>query len=812
VAVGHGDLSPWFARLDRLALATGRHAEHVKLLCEVVPGIFDGDVQLGVTLKIAELARHKLADRELAREYYRKALDLRAEDRTALVALESLYEESGDAQSLLEILERRVDVSDSADEKKQLMFRRARLLADVIDDKARAISVYESILELGVERSALDALEQLYTAVGRWSELVALYERQLDENLGPKPDLHVAIARVAARQQQNVDRAFDELEQALKLERQHGGAITELERLLLEAPEAEQRARAASLLEPVYLLRADFTKVMDAIRARLECASDPEDRRVLLTRLAKLYEEQKEDYRAALETVAKLFHDDVADADTVSELERLAKVAGAEQRLAEIYAGELALIGVDDANSAKIARRSGALFDTLGQPDRALEFYRRALGFEPENQSLFDAIDSILKRLSRHEDRVQLYRDALEHRFEPEARLSVLHTIAGLERRELGRPDAAIDTYRAALEVSESDVRALDALTELYRERERFADLAELYQRRAESASDAAHANGFRLALSRLFVQQGELERAVDQLDEVVRVDPSHAEAIAELEAMRKQESQRQRVVDILRPLYEAADDWRRLITLNVDRYALAETEPDRVAVLRETAELWERRGNDVRRARRALEAAVRLDPDDADVRGEYERLTEANAAWEHLAKTYEEVLVQRPDLVSRREILGVLAEVHNVRRDDPRSALDAYDRLRASDETDIVPLERMEALATLLSDWPTLVRVLTAKADLILDDAERASTWRRIGEAKRDMLDDARGAVSAYERALELEPDSAFTVDCLIALYEARNDARRLVELYQRRVELADADDTDLRFELLTSAARCYE
>ena len=183
-----------------------------------------------------------------------------------------------------------------------------------------------------------------------------------------------------------------------------------------------------------------------------------------------------------------------------------------------------------------------------------------------------------------------------------------------------------------------------------------------MHQRRSESAPDAARANGFRLALARLYVQQSELDRAVDQLEEIVRVDPSHGEAIGELESLRKSDAQKQRVVDILRPLYESADDWRRLITLNEDRYALAENEADRVQVLRETAELWERRGGDVRRARRALEAAVRIDPDDAGVRAEYERLTEANGAWEHLAKTYEEVLSSNPDLASRRDILGVLA------------------------------------------------------------------------------------------------------------------------------------------------------
>jgi len=811
-AVGHTDLVPWFAHLERLAGVTGRHREHVTLLADVVPNIFDGQVQLDVTLTIADLARQKLSDRDLARDYYKKALELRSDERHALASLEALYEESGDAKNLLEVLERRADIAETDEDKKQLMFRRARLLSDVLDDKAQAIEVYQVILDLGLERPALDALETLYTGAGRWTDLIALYERQLDAGLGSPADLHVSIGRVAARNQGDVALAFEQLEEALKLDRQHTGAIAELERLLVEAPELEQRAHAAALLEPVYLARADYARVMDTIRARLEYAPGLEERRELLTRLAHLYEEQKEDYRAALETIARLLHEDVSDESTVHELERLAKVAGAEDRLAEIYATELGTIDADDAHSAELARRTGELFDSLDKPDRALEFYRRALEFSPESRSLFDAIDAILKRLSRHEERVKLYRGALEHRFDAPDRLATLHTIAALERRELGRADAAIETYRAALEVEDMDPRTLDALAELYTERERWEDLAELYLRRAEAASDAHVSADYRLSLARLHVRTGQLDRAVDQLEEIVRVLPAHAQAMAELESLRKSDELRERVVDILRPLYEAADDWRRQITLNEDRFTLANDAAGRVAVLRETSELWERRGNDEKRARRAMEAAVRIDPDDAEVRREYERLTEQTHSWDQFTEVYEEVLAENPELASRRDMLQILAEVHDARRNDPRRSLEAYDRLRATDETDIGPLEKMEALATLLSDWPALVRVLTAKADLLLDDGERASVWRRVGEAKRDMLDDADGAIQAYERALDLDPESAFTLDCLIELYEGRRDAPRLVELYQRRVELADEDDAELKFTLLTQAAAAYE
>lgn len=816
VAVGHTDLSPWLEQLERLAGATQKQPAHVQLLCEIVPEIFDGDVQLKVTLKIAELARNQLGDRELAREYYTKALELQSDDRTALVALESLYEEAGDGPRLLEILERRVEAAESDTERKELLFRRARLLAEVLEERAQAIDVYESILDLELDPVAISALIDLYSKAERWDELIELYQRQLDASPDDAAKLHVAVAQVAAEKLNDLPRAFDEIEAALEEDANYEAAIAVLERWLTEAPEAEHRARAASLLEPVYLRRGEFSKVMNTISARLEFSQDPEERRELLTRLAQLYEEQEENYAQALETIAKLLHEDIEDENTISELERLAKVAGAEQRLAEIYAGELE-DSVTDESTLRLARRAGELFAGLGQNERALEYYRKALAFEPENRELFEAIDGLLVKTEKHEERVSLYREALDHRYEPDDRLHILHVVAELQRTKLAQPEEAILTYVQALDVEASDSRSLEALTELYREAERWEDLAELYLRRAETQGGSVGA-GFRIELAKLY--KGELSdtsRAIDQLQEIVLASPGHKEAVAELEALLDDPEHKERVVEILRPLYEEADDWRRQIKLNEDRYELAEDPIERVAVLRETARLWEERGSDAHRARRALAAALELDPEDGEVRGEYQRLTEATDAWDELAKTYTSILDKKPDLLSAREVLNYLAEVHDKHRDDPRAALNAYERLRQVDEADLEPVTKIEELATLLSDWDALVRVLVAKADLVLDDEERASIWRRVGEAKRDMLEDNPGAIEAYESAIELDPESAFTIDCLTELYlekqdSSESDAARLVELYQQRVELCDEDDTDLRYELLVSAAKVYE
>lgn len=812
-AAGHTELLQWLDHLERLASASDRHADEVKLLCDVVPNIFDGDLQLSVTLKIADVARQKLNDAKLAREYYEKALELRGEDRRALLALESLYEEAGDSQSLLGIFERRIDTAEGDDEKKALLYRKAKLLSDALNDNSQAIVAYESLLDIKLEPEAVSALETLYALEERWQDLVDLHRRQLDAGQGGGADLRVKMARVLAQRMQEVGRAFDELEDALEIEKQHTGAIAELEKLMAPGGDPEHRARAAAILEPVYLLRADFGKVMESIGARLDFSQDPDERRELLSRLAQLYEEQKEDYVSALETTAKLLHEDLSDEPTLLELERLAKVAGAERRLAEIFAAELENVVADEPATAKLARRAGEIFASLREHERALVFLRRALAFEPDSRELFDGVDSILLELDRPAERVEHYRAALDHRFEPADRLAALHTIADLERTRLELPDAAIETYRAALDVDERDERTLNALTDLYRQRGRFPELAELTLQRAESALDPQLSAPHRLALARLYLGElAEPDRAVDQLEEIVTAVPGHSEAVSVLEGLLHEEAMKLRVVEILRPLYEGVDDWKRLVRLNEDRYALAESPPEKVAVLRETAGLWEERGRDAARACRALRVAVGLDPDDGETRAEFERLTDLTGAWDELTATYEAALEASPDMLSRRDVLARVAEVHDKRRDDPRAALVAYERLRQVDETDLDVLARMEMLATLLSDWAVLVNVLTSKAEYVLDDSERASLWRRVGEAKRDMLEDAAGGIAAYERALELEPDSAFTVDCLIDLREAGDDAETLAELYQRRVDLCEEDDADLKYDILRRAAKTQE
>jgi len=817
-AVADPELPEWLERVERLTSVTGRHADLVALLRSVVRDIVDSERELAVTLRIAEVARSPLADVALAREYYVRALELRADDRRALTALESLYEETGDFRALLDIVKRRAEAADSDAERKQLLFKEARLCDEKLSDPAAAVAVYEQILEEGLDPDAVRALERLYAQAERWSDMVTLHERQIAApgiSNERKAALHHALGMVLEKHVGDVDRAFDEYEAALAIDARHPQSVASLEVLMGQRDHA---ARAAAMLEPVYLARLDWRRVMATLDARLGVSQDPDERRQLLRRLSKLHEEQAEDYRAALDTTALLLAEDPTDETTWAELERLSRVANAPSRLAEVLSTELEKITTDGPETARLAKRTGELFENLKDVERALRYYHRAYAFDPQaRDGSFEAIDRLLRETGRPDERVRLYRDALEFKDDPNERLGALHTIAAIQESELRDDAGAVETYRAALEVDESDPHALEALSRLYARGERWRDLADLTRRRAEQSALPEDEATFRMALANLLIHKlGEVTAGIDELQSVVELSPTSgrtpgAEAVVALEGLRRSPENKARIVDILRPIYEAADDWRNLVAVNEDRLILAVDDGERVSILRETASLWEQRGGDRRRAFDAIQQAWILDPEDGESRAELDRLAGLTSRWDDLAAAYE-AAIAKSDGLTKREILSALAQLHDKKRDDPRRALDAWDRLFSLDETDLEPLAEMDALATLLSDWTSLVRVLTKKAELVPDDETRASTWRRIGEARRDMLDDVPAAIDAYERALELESDSTFTIDCLIALYEQKNEAERLVDLYRRRVELCGDDDSSLKFQLLVDAATRYE
>jgi golgin subfamily B member 1 len=824
--LGEPRLRAWIDLAERLGTQIGRHEALLELYENVIPDMLDAEIQQRTRLRAGELARDDLGDKPRAVGHYRAALEAVADDRRAMIALEELYGEMGDHAALLEILRMRAEAADDEADRIELLFRVAELQAGPLEQPSEAIVTYEDIVSTELDRRAIAALEKLYAEANRYDDLVRLIERQLDEASGEKAaDLRVSIARISHTHLHDNHRALDELGEALGADSDHSGAIASLERLLGEAPEPEQRARVAEMLEPVYLSSHDWTKLEGALKARLETAGDPEDKGELLSRLATLYEEQLENYEEALAMNAERLRDDPTDEAIWHEVERLGRVIGdtptdagyrdggkasSSRRVAEIFARALEPITVDDPQTARLSQRAGELYAEAEAHEEALRWLRRAQLFERESTELFEAIDRILVAAKRREERIEHYRAALDHTFDDDVRVRYLHVIAGLQW-ELERFDDAIATFSEVLDIDERDAKALDSLTQLFRRDERMQDLADLYERRAELAESPEAAAPHRIELARLLEKdEATRDRALEQLDMVVQDLPTHPEAVAEIELRLEDPARKQRAIDLLRPIYQQQNDWEGLIRLNDQRLELLEYPMDKVDVLAETAALWEERGGEPEKAFAVSRMAFLLAPDHEHTRATVERLAEELDEWAELAASYEQAASQVEDDFVKRQLFDALAEVCDRRLDDPRRALKALGQLSTVDPSDAAPLERMDLLCMILSDWETLVTVLVRKADNAPGDDERAELLGRLAGIKRDMLEDPEGAIEVYEQALDLVPSSTGTLDRLVDLYRSR-DGERLAELLEQRIEHAGLDEADEKHALILEAATVY-
>src|SRR5204863_4892474 len=164
-----------------------------------------------------------------------------------------------------------------------------------------AIAAFERVVEISPsDREAAQALDRLYTKTERWGDLTRLLEDLLKRGVLPERDLvgiRFRMAQIEHDRQNDRESALEHLRLVLSGDPDHPGAITMLEGML---DDIGVQGSAAALLEPVYAGRGDWPSLIKIGEIRLLQVDEPSERLAWTKRIARLYEEQLEDYESAL--------------------------------------------------------------------------------------------------------------------------------------------------------------------------------------------------------------------------------------------------------------------------------------------------------------------------------------------------------------------------------------------------------------------------------------------------------------------------------------------------------------------------------
>jgi tetratricopeptide (TPR) repeat protein len=773
--------------------------------------VFSDDVRLRLARTVADRAE-ALGDDQLAREWHRKVLERAPDDSNVLIALERLYRRADDKPALLDILQRRADLMSNDSAIETPLRLQIGGLAVQLGRSDDGIAAYERVLSLkpGDEES-FAALDRLYNEGKQWTELGGLLDRQLTRGLPNRDavELHQRLAETYLTQLGEREQALIHLGAALKLDHDYAPAIAKLESLIGD-PDAQ--VAAADLLEPVYVRRNAWSQLVAIDELRLERSEDPERRLALTQRIARVYEEQIEDLEAAFRWYGRLFRETPLERSTQEQLLRLAPKLDRWRDVAGWFARALEDEASNSDEVLELVRLAATVADErLDDREMARRYYRRYVEAQPADNKANKLFEDALVRWEAWEELRDLLEEHASHLPSPTDRIPTLRRSAALSSENIGDNSRAASTLRSLLDIDPTDARAATDLETLLRADSRWSDLREhllwMLERVAENGGDL---NGVAFRLAELEEQKlDDVTSAVERYGEILGRMPRHVGALSALERLLTDPDQRARVAPILEPHFRRTQEWRKLA--DVLEVSLEDTDdPERnTAVLIEIAGIEER----LSRLDKALDARGRAWLEDVNNQ-------ENLAALEPLAQTgrlfqqYADILRAGTDRADDPALVGslwaMIASLRESRLADITGAIEAWRaaiQARSDDEEAFRALERLLGQANRASD---LAEILEQHLEIVSDPELRKSLTKRMAVLFEDALRNPDKAIEGWRAVLDVDDADEEALDALGRLYVAGGTWRELVEVYQRKIELA-RDPQTLRY-LRFLSARVFE
>ena len=322
-----------------------------------------------------------------AMQHYAALLTIDPTDADARKQIRQLAERSGEHQLYALALVAAAEASDEGAQQTALLLEAAHAHRDLLDDKESAIELYSRVLdadqganERTADRSsslsAAHSLAELLADSGEDSRRLAVLERLAD------------LERVSA-----VRRTI--LGEAARLAERLGHADRALanwsRRLEGEDTDLEARDAVVELLQS----NERWAELVKALLARAADSSLEQQRRSDLIRAAKIQSDQLGQIEAAIDTWLSIRQSFGDEPETLDALDRLLTQTSRWKELADLLAGSA---GTGRDRAARMLTRLGDICrQHLDAPDRAADYYAKALGVDAANHDGLVGLRALLR-------------------------------------------------------------------------------------------------------------------------------------------------------------------------------------------------------------------------------------------------------------------------------------------------------------------------------------------------------------------------------------------------------------------------------
>ncbi|HZL17904.1 MAG TPA: tetratricopeptide repeat protein [Polyangia bacterium] len=656
--------------LERIYGRAERHDDYLRTLERRAAAAPTPAERMEILRRLASEGEERPDGLERAALALEEILEQEPRDADAFAALSRIDRAAGRFAALAETIARRLEVTETAEAKRELLYALAQLYGDRLDDPARALDA------LTAGQAAGDRREEIYEASARMAERLERWTicaasltswAAVVPESALRAEVLVEAARVFIERLGDTSAAQIVLAQIFELLPEHPRALALLARVRREA--GDHRG-AAELYE-----KSAAGEASPAERARLLTEAGTE----------ALDHLRDEDRAADLFTQAL-----AADPEHASANQRLCDIYVRRGRWVEVEALlDLAVARAsDDAEPERLAdletRRAGACLEQ-GKTDKALTCLEAAHRLRPELLPLLRTYADLRFERSEWKPAGELYGAMLRlHRASLPASetLGILRRI-GRCRAEAGEIDGALESYREAVALDPKHAETLEALAALHALRGDWD--AWVRGREALAAEAPSVERGAR------WEEIG--DACLERLSDGARAEAAYRSAFVADPARRS-------VIEKLLAIYTRTSRFEPAIEMLRAR-ARVEGDPSaRAATYHQAAQLSLEPLNRPAEAAELLECCLEDAPGDAEAFEELAALREGMGDWPGLAKALRAALDRLPQAAPRERRLrlwGRLGDLALRRLFDRPLAMEAYEAAAALAPDD---LQRVETLA----------------------------------------------------------------------------------------------------------------
>ncbi|MCB9557636.1 MAG: tetratricopeptide repeat protein [Deltaproteobacteria bacterium] len=699
--------------------------------------------RINLLQQLAETEELHLNQADRALLTYQKLLAEAPDHQPALMAVGRLLKEYGNTEALIEVHQREVTTCSDDQHRAWLLVKIGQLYFRELGDTASAIEALKRALSVAPNHAAArDLLTTVYLAADDRGALLQLLTQQAANATGRAETLYYRRIAEALAHNDRPALALTYMRHALE----HDKDEAALQRLWqLHAKQDDRQA----LLELAHIL--------------VDNAPDSAARRAALWKCYILYSAAEHDTVHAVQALEKLL-DELPRSQTVlwPLLELLIRVERWQEAIAVF---ELSRETADDDEYTLAASRFiGAVLehrldDLTGAAQRASE----ALIHED------DDLDALIT-LERHSRR-SLDAEGLTHTLGRLLRAAqtadeqavYLHLVGSCYARE-GDFAQARRFFERALKTTPEAIWAADGWLRAAQAMGDDSGTALAFEAKAR----AAISHDLRLSCEFAAADAWQAARAPEATESTYR-------RILELEPTNS------RALDALCKALAERSRWTEIVELLMSTAArLADVAHQRDLFSR-AAEVQRRRLNDLAGARRSLERAIDICPDDLGLLTSYAELCRLDGELHALAQTNDRLIDLTDDPTLLKALHFEQATLYEERLKDPQRAIVEYRNVLEIDRNDLAALSRLSELYFRRRSWEQAAKVteLLAARD---DDRDRLRGYHlKLSQIYATGFGEADRALDACRRALALDPGDIDATAQMSRLLRGRGDTAAL-------------------------------